>query len=503
MKIAIQIPDQTFYGNSMMSGLAQGLANAGAKTLLMSWDRDAKQRLEILKAADYFIQINNLRTVEEQALKNCTFITWFQDIYSSDLDATFQRNGWSPEPQDRFYFLSPPEVLGFQFKQVSEEQNLGILFTGIKDKIFHPSHARSRPLHWGKRGSTDIGYITGMPSVFQHKNPPNHMKPDLKLRELFRSRRQKSSDDTRWGNLLVALSLLMDGDTLLVEDSLEMKAIAEAHYQPVTGQLDIARLSAELSESEPYLKLFKHREENHSANIEDYASKSYHVYEAALATLVGTTKEFGGVPRNPFYIAKLLRRLRPILRDLREVDILNHTLLEKIDYFSQVYPRIIDRQFLIKAASAVTESFLIWSNSDELTVSKPYYAGNLTSERDLRDAYATCKIQLHANNHGLALHSRVLEALACKSLVFIHSSGERDSKPGGIDDLAQVRDGIRVYTHENIHEKLSEELFNFSSDTYLKEQEKKLQKTQQFVLENHTWDRRGEQIVKDLHNKKS
>ena len=78
----------------MIDGIANGLSALGHKTLCLNDDIEDKKLSDVISFCDAFIQINNVRDETQQNFK-CIFISWIQDVYSSDTKMTFEKTGGS------------------------------------------------------------------------------------------------------------------------------------------------------------------------------------------------------------------------------------------------------------------------------------------------------------------------------------------------------------------------------------------------------------------------
>lgn len=162
-----------------------------------------------------------------------------------------------------------------------------------------------------------------------------------------------------------------------------------------------------------------------------------------------------------------------------------------ISYFTQTFPRYLDRIKLFEYASSFPAVLKVFGPGwDYYQSAMEKWGGQLNSTYDLWSTYKKTKINLANNTHGLGLHSRVLESMACGGLVATHKS-KRDSQDGGF--LSSFKEG---------------EHFVYIDDRYLLEllkdddARKKITKNAFEVIEaSHTWLARARQLVQIVHSK--
>lgn len=161
-------------------------------------------------------------------------------------------------------------------------------------------------------------------------------------------------------------------------------------------------------------------------------------------------------------------------------------------WFAQTYPRIIDRELLIMVASEVSRNIAIFGTfMDVHAFSKPYFKGIIDSEEGLAKVYASSKVNLGNNTHGLGLHSRNLGVMAAGGYLLHHRS--KNPVSGSLEN--EFEEGIHYDGYSGVDE-LKEKLRVALANSVRR---KKLGHTaQKFVYSKHTWKHRAEQILADL-----
>ena len=477
MKIVLKYPDKTFYNRSMIDGIANGLSALGHKTLCLNDDIEDKKLSDVISFCDAFIQINNVRDETQQNFK-CIFISWIQDVYSSDTKMTFEKNRWQPKRNDQFYFLCDPEILGFDLSAINPDQNCGVLLTGIEPQHFSQDAHENRPKQWGRAFAKEVSYIVGTPAVLSDSKLNRIGLFDQSFIFTIDLLRKLFPNSAALGNLSIYMAQKINGDTILKRDFLQLSKIVEEEYVPFSGALEIDRIAKILMHSPIFKRLSIGGEFTLPKNnvIEDYAILIDNLHH---------------ISNKPFQTLNNIRKILKKARGIETEAILNFHLIEKIDYLSQTYPRLMDRNFIVKSVSEVTTDLSIWSNNDDLDAFKPYYCGNLTSHDELRLAYQSSHMTLHSNNHGLACHTRVLEALAYGSKIVLHTSGHRDTKVGGLSSLADYSSGIIECTPENLKDKIVEELEQRKSNIFMKCHKKNMALIKQKITADHNWVNRA------------
>jgi hypothetical protein len=479
MKIALKYPDETFYNKSMIDGLGSALEKIDHEITYISASDDENKIANSIHGVDAFIQINNARTDTQQDF-GCTFITWVQDVYSADSEMVFKKNRWRPNYKDQFYFLCDPNILGFELSSIAPHQNRGVLFTGLD-----PKHYLAPKLNEAESRKIDVGYIVGTPAVYDHLVEPNSSAEQIIMSSVLDLLLKVAPSSTFIRNLSVIYSRLIEGDTIRKKHTDLMSKVVREEYKPFTGSLDIKLISEKLKKAHPFRVMYSNTKPG------AISFEKLEVFEQIIKSLANNHLQ------NRSWQAMVLETLKH-RKAISSIETLNYFLQEKVDYFTQVYPRLIDRTFIANNIAEVTNNFSIWSNNDELKAFKPFYRGNLTSQKELKNAYQSCQMTIHSNNHGLSCHTRVLEALAHGTKVVIHSSGGRDLLPGGLSTLDEFQDGLIVCTPDNLKEKISEELEKCSNLEYRQKSSLRLKEIKKKLLAQHGWDQRAKNLTSSM-----
>jgi len=235
-----------------------------------------------------------------------------------------------------------------------------------------------------------------------------------------------------------------------------LRAVVEALYRPLKGELDIESLSKALYE------------------------------EAALFMGVRRSK-----PRQKHWSRR--GRLGMLLEPYRSLEPDDATPIDHfINFLSRDYPRLLDRVRLVREALSVSQLLELygpgWESHEEF---QPYYKGNINQPMTLLAAYRRTKINLANNTHGFGLHSRTLECMAVGGFILTHTS-PHDTKPGGI--LTSFEPGVHFgrFTPENFQEEARRWLKNGS------ERLEAGARASAVVRAEHMWVHRAKQIVDDL-----
>ena len=164
-----------------------------------------------------------------------------------------------------------------------------------------------------------------------------------------------------------------------------------------------------------------------------------------------------------------------------------------VSYFSQSYPRIMDRRTLIEAAARVSKSLELYGpglSAHEFAL--PYFRGVIETQDELLRVYCRSRINLGNNTHGFGLHSRTLECMAVGRFIFMHES-PHDNKPGGM--LTSFQPGVHygAYTPEN---------FTEQAERWLRDTNGRIRagmRAASVIRERHCWHHRAQQILADLN----
>lgn len=167
-------------------------------------------------------------------------------------------------------------------------------------------------------------------------------------------------------------------------------------------------------------------------------------------------------------------------------------LSASLSFFTNTYPRLLDREKLITTALECSDSLELYGPGwDAHKNFRKYWMGNISSENELFEVYRKTRINLTNNTHGIGIHSRVLECMAVGGFIMSHRS-TNDCKEGGILTSFQPGEHFAYYSHNS-----------FEEDTAYWLRERNLRnligaRAAALVRERHLWRNRAQQIIDDL-----
>jgi len=163
-----------------------------------------------------------------------------------------------------------------------------------------------------------------------------------------------------------------------------------------------------------------------------------------------------------------------------------------ISYFSQSYPRIMERELLVELAQGVSTSLELWGPGlDAHAFTRPYFKGVIENQEALLTMYCRSKINLANNTHGLGLHSRTLECMAVGGFIYMHTS-PHDAETGGMHTEFEPNVHYGSYTPETFHD----EALRWLRDD--KERQLVGARAKAVIQSRHRWIHRAQQIIDDL-----
>ncbi len=454
------------YDQRMVKGLADGFNRIGhyAGALPSPLPADEIANMCESLSIDVVIQVNRTRDPDMPLPSHVRHISWFQDVYPETLDGfaeTFLDS-------DILYSLGDPVVLGLN---VPMPCYVSSLFTGVD-----PSTFDFKPKNLSK--NIDFSLCGGLP-------PPVKLEPCIKadilwyLDSLAQHIPLLGRSKIFWIIRKLLFSRQLPIDYVPYSTLTAIAQIVESFYRPLRGELDIHMLNnAMLRQSTLFEDLLT---ENPVKSSPRRTSRLSRLLKPHAARLVGRTD----------LKARLIRYLAGE-SSFSEPDTSSPTK-KAVSYFSQSYPRIMDRQALVEAASKVSGFLELYGpglSAHEFTL--PYWKGILETQDELLEVYCRSKINLSNNTHGLGLHSRTLECMAVGGFLFMHES-PHDNKAGGM--LTSFEPGVHYgsYTPENFAEEASR---------WLKDARGRMRaglRAKSVIRERHCWHHRAQQIINDLN----
>lgn len=413
---------------------------------------------------DVVLQINRTRDPDVPLPPNVRHIAWFQDVYPETLDGfaeTFRDS-------DILYSLGDPGVLGLN---VQMPCYVSSLFTGVdQTTLDFKRHGIQKDL--------DFSLCGGLPH-------PVKLEPDIRtdmlwyLDMMIRNVPLMGKSRAVWLMRKLLFRNRLPVDYVPYSTLLAIARIVENFYRPLRGELDIHMLANAMLQQ---ANLF----EDAFAEI-PAASSSRHPGKLAMLLKPHTSKFIGRGSLK----ARLVRYLAGESTFFQPST--TSPTRKAISYFSQSYPRIMDRIALVEAASKVSDSLELYGpglSSHEFA--QPYFKGVIDKQDELLRVYCRSKINLSNNTHGLGLHSRTLECMAVGGFIFMHES-PHDNKMGGM--LTSFEPGVHYgsYTPENFTEEAAR---------WLKDDSGRMRvgmRAESVIRDRHCWHHRAQQIIDDLN----
>lgn len=174
------------------------------------------------------------------------------------------------------------------------------------------------------------------------------------------------------------------------------------------------------------------------------------------------------------------------------IDIESKNIFEMIKYYSQTYPRRIDRELLVSQLMRLTNSIALFGpNWNTYPLFKKYHKGTIDVHPKLIDVYMRTKINIANNTHGIGLHSRTLEIMAVGGFFATHSS-KHDLLSGGILDSFIPNEHFIYYEKNQIGDSLLKWLSDDIGRVRVGE------KAREIVKSKHLWEHRALQVIRDL-----
>ena len=454
------------YDQRMVKGLAEGFNQIGHYAGAFPSPLTAEELAKMCKslAIDVVLQINRTRDPDVPLPPNVRHISWYQDVYPETL------NGFAEtfHPSDILYSLGDPEVLGLRAQMPCY---VGSLFTGVAQSTLN-FRRQDIPK------DIDLSLCGGLPAPVHLA--PNHRTDILWcLDNLVKRIPLLGQSRLFWILRKLIFSKRLPIDYVPYATLRALADIVESFYRPLRGELDIHMLSeAMLHQSMLFEDVLK----------EIPISQSGHGNSRIAKILKPHTARFSG--RNDLGA----RLIRYFANESTYFQRSTTTPVEKaISFFSQSYPRIIERRVLVEMASRVSDSLELYGPGlSAHEFAHPYYKGVINTQDELLSVYCRSKINLSNNTHGLGLHSRTLECMAVGGFIFMHES-PHDNKPGGM--LTEFEPGVHYgsYTPESFHEEATRWLGDDSGRL------RAGMRAESIIRERHGWHHRARQIIDDLN----
>lgn len=421
--------------------------------------RELSERFSI----DVVLQINRARDPEVALPPHIRHIAWYQDVFPETLQGF--ADGFTSS--DILYALGDAQVLGLN---ANLPCYVGSLFTGVAPTTL--SFRPERELH-----TLDFSLCGGLPHPFKRTgllaDTLGHLDRLIQRNPILGKEK-----------VVLLLRKLLFGqvlpvDFVLYSTLMTMENIIRHLYRPLRGELDIHLMANALQQQD-------YRDDG----IFDPQSmgKSTEPFGWVSTLMKSPAKQLDGKTSLAARLIKFLAGESIFFKQSAD-----SPLTGAISYFSQSYPRILDREMLVKAAAEVSPSLEIFGPGLKAhDFAAPYFRGVIETQGELLEIYSRTRINLSNNTHGLGLHSRTLECMATGNFLFMHES-PHDTKAGGM--LTAFEPGLHFgsYTPES---------FADESARWLNDHTERVRvgiRAQAVIREQHCWHHRARQIVDDLN----
>jgi Glycosyl transferases group 1 len=455
------------YDQRMMHGFAEGfnLLNCYARALSAPLSPFELSNFCKNFSIDVVIEVNRRRSNTIELPKGIRHISWIQDVFFGDVSSLM--SGVSGD--DLLYTLGDAKSLGLEN---SIPGYRGSLLTGVDQGTLGFRQTNVLP-------KVDFSLCGFIPAPF---NPNPNIKDDLYW-YLFKGLR--NIPGLRQSKFFVAILYLLKKRMCSLSHvpysaQKDFKNMVESIYRPLRGELDLNEIVCALDA----LNYYSPKSSSNKINVESRKKIKNSLLRKIISAYPSSSA--GGTS-----FSELL--IKFIKAENNSFNLLDFSEIQNfVRYFSQTYPRLLDRKLLIETILEITNSLELygpgWEKHDAF---KKYHKGILDTQNELLNAYARTRVNLANNTHGLGLHSRTLECMAVGGFVLTHKSNR--------DDLAG---GIRTAFEPGVHygefepENLKETAIYWLKNTNLRVQVG--QNAAQAIRDGHTWRHRASQILADL-----
>jgi len=445
-KFLIISSNATSYYSRMVDGLARAFQSLGFTAATIKHSVTDKFLIDLSNSQNFnvVIQINGIKS-KLGFPKHIRYISWIQDVF---IETNAKINDSAMSDGDILYTLGDPKLIGLK---LPSNFRSSVLFTGVSPQS----------IAYQKRNDREIidfslcGYIPSKLNVSDNLKKMTFWHLDRLVASL-----------PFIGNISIVQSTYLNSAAII-----KMSDYVSMAYKPLTGSLDITELEKGLrSITNNYSDL---RRINNRFKVP-------HLFDQVLEDYRYILKYFD--------ISKLTKFQKACLEEK------NTSAYERaVNYFSQSYPRFLDRVTLLELALGVSSSIEIYGPDSWLSFPEfaKYYKGEILQSTDLLDVYLRSKINLSNNTHGLGLHSRVLECMAVGGFIFNHES-LNDHVAGGM--LTEFEPNVHFGQYS---------IFNFDDEAkkWLQDDHRRMQigeNARKLISEKHLWRHRAKKIINDL-----
>jgi len=455
---------ESIYDYRMVKGLSDGITQLGYFSVAISFPCSDIHLEELCKTLNINAVIGINRTFEFRPINSpVRYISWFQDVFTSNYNLSDKLL-----EDDLLYTLGSVQSLGIKFD--SSKVKYSELYTGVDSHIFNSFHKVS------EKNKIDFSFAGFIPAPF---SASWEMKKDLiwYFENCFSNIPLLPKIKIFWFLKQIIFRKFYGVDYVPTSALLLMKNTVESLYQPLTGSLDIHKLGSAMESL-----LIEYRRPKY--RVKKIKKKKPSELKSVLSPYYG--RFLNRTDLSASMIKYLLKNNES--ENLAEFDAFN----KAIAYFSNSYPRLLDRVMLVDSIMDITRSLQLYGKGwDTHPKYSPYYCGSIDGHEELLNIYSASKINLANNTHGLGMHSRNLECMAVGGFLMMHTS-PNENVTGGMAHHFLPGMHYGSYTHENLKEEAS---------YWLKNETKRIQiglNARDEIMKNHLWIHRAKKIIKDL-----
>ena len=456
------------YDQRMVNELATAFNGLGHHAMAMMSPQSATELLHLCKSfsINVVIQINRTRDPDIPLPSDVRHISWYQDVLTNT------HNGFAGyfHDSDILYTLTDPLVLGLN--------NLpscfvSCLFTGVDKAVLDSSPQRSTQ-------DIDFSLCGGIDQMIKLGAG---IKANLLLHfdQFIKNSTGLGRSRMTWMIRQLIFGRLIPFDYVPYSAIKTMEQIVKESYRPLRGELDTQQLvDAMWEQNSLTLDMFREIPLDEPERREGKIARTLTPYVQKYSTSRGLK-------------ARLVRFLAKRTSFFYPSPSITEAMQIAIKYFSLSYPRIIDREAVVKLASSVSDSLALYGPGlKQHDFVHPYYKGVINNRNELLNVYCRSKINLSTNPHGLGIHSRILECMAVNGFIFMHES-PRANKPGGMLTAFEPDVHYGSYNPENFAEEAKRWLHDDKARFQIGTQAREL------IREQHCWHHRAQQILDDLN----
>lgn len=170
----------------------------------------------------------------------------------------------------------------------------------------------------------------------------------------------------------------------------------------------------------------------------------------------------------------------------------NYFIEELKNYLLLEYPRYKDRLVLFNLIKTLDPKYKKIVAGPNWKNYFPEYEF-VKDPKDELEIFSKSKITIHNNTHGLGLHPRIFECIACGSFPFMHAT-VHNCEEGALDKVLEPDRHFGLFSKENLVE---------SIESWVNDHDKRRRgvlEAQKIMESCHTWKKRAEQVLIDLKN---